>query len=45
MTYPYTLEDLEAYQRQLKRLGERQARDLEGDSDQAEERTPSATGS
>jgi len=45
MTYPYTLEDLEAYQQQLKRLDERQKRDLEGDSDQVEERTPSTTGS
>jgi hypothetical protein len=45
MTYPYTLEDLEAYQQKLKRLDERQKHDLEGDSDQAEERTPSATGS
>jgi hypothetical protein len=45
MTYPYTLEDLEAYQQQLKRLAERQKRDLEEDSDQVEERTPSTTGS
>jgi hypothetical protein len=45
MTYPYTLEDLDAYQQQLKRLDERQKRDLEGDSDQVEERTPSTTGS
>ena len=45
MTYPYTLEDLEAYQQQLKRLDERQKRDIEGDSDQAEEGTPSTTGS